>query len=1194
MGLARSPRTVRVIFAFILASVLSFAPSTFAGSIVGWGTVAFDSGDLASKDFVAITGGFGHYLALKSDGSIVGWGAGQYGQATPPEGDDFVAIAAGRSHSLALRSDGSVVGWGSNTYPYGFGGSAECGQAAPPEGNDFVAIAAGGLHSLALKSDGSIVGWGAGTEDLGRDPDYGQATPPEGDDFVAVAAGGLHSLALKSDGSIVGWGGNDYGQATPPEGNDFVAVAAGEYHSLALKSDGSIVGWGSNDHGKATPPDGNDFVAVAAGGSHSLALKSDGSIVGWGDNWFCGQATPPEGNDFVAIAAGSWHSVALKSDGSLARWGAAPGWPARDNMPPAGSLPAGSDFVAVASAVDHCLALKSDGSIFAWGWDRAPDGNDYVAIAVGGERLFGVWDSHPSVAGHSFALKGDGSLVVWGDWEGIDPPAGNDFTAIAAGGAGDCLALRSDGSLVGGGAPEGNDFVAIATGPRLYGHSLALKSDGSIVGWGSNNYGEATAPEGDDYVAIAAGGTLIVDNQAMPTVPSSYSAYSLALRRDGSIVGWGDNSAGWATPPDGNDFVAIAGGPGDPLALRSDGSIVSWGDGHATPPEGNDFVAIAVGTTCSLAIREPRKFSGGSGTADDPYQIATAADLIALGETPDDYDKHFILTADIDLDPNLPGRRVFDRAVIAPDVNNATGGFQGTPFTGVFDGGGHTVSHMTMTGASRLGLFGQLGVGAAVRDLATLDVDMMGSGEDIGALAGWCNGPAHVIRCVATGEVAGNSGVGGLVGRNEGTLSHCFSAGLVGGNYSVGGLVGYNNQPVVHCYSTTAVTGERIAGGLVAYNMGSVIQCYSVGEVRGSEQVGGLVGLNREGSVISSLWDMQTSGQTWSAGGTGLTTVDMQAVQTYLDAGWDFLDSTDDGVSQVWQMPEGGGYPALATINGYTPPVLKGRGTLENPYIISDALELGAMVHYNPYAHYQLTASIDLSNLRSRAAVIPWFEGTFNGNGRTISQLTLTGESYLGLFGQLGWKAEVRNLGVTDVSITALGGYVGSLAGYNLGSISTSYSTGTVGGSENVGGLVGKGYGEIARSYSTCMVAANENAGGLVGANLGSVTECYSAGAVVGSEHTIGGLVGRSTEVVWFNVASGSARDCFWDIETSGQLETAGGGIGLTTAEMQTASTFLEAGWDFVDETENGTDDIWWILEGQDYPRLWWELIPEN
>jgi len=67
-----------------------------------------------------------------------------------------------------------------------------------------------------------------------------------------------------------------------------------------------------------------------------------------------------------------------------------------------------------------------------------------------------------------------------------------------------------------------------------------------------------------------------------------------------------------------------------------------------------------------------------------------------------------------------------------------------------------------------------------------------------------------------------------------------------------------------------------------------------------------------------------------------------------------------------------------------------------------------------------------------------------------------------------------------------------------------------------------------------------------------------------------------------------SVTGSFWDIEASGQL-TSYSGAGLTTTEMQTASTFLDAGWDFIDETENGADDIWWILEGQDYPRLWWE-----
>ncbi|MCX5644874.1 MAG: hypothetical protein NTZ17_09335 [Phycisphaerae bacterium] len=117
-----------------------------------------------------------------------------------------------------------------------------------------------------------------------------------------------------------------------------------------------------------------------------------------------------------------------------------------------------------------------------------------------------------------------------------------------------------------------------------------------------------------------------------------------------------------------------------------------------------------------LAIVSPAtaKYSGGSGTAQDPYQIATAADLIALGETPADYDKQFLLTADIDLDPKLPGRKVFDKAVIAPDADAAKGGFQGTAFTGVFDGKAHTVSHLTITGKDHLGLawlFGRWGRG---------------------------------------------------------------------------------------------------------------------------------------------------------------------------------------------------------------------------------------------------------------------------------------------------------------------------------------------------------------------------------------------------------------------------------------------------------------------------------------------------
>jgi hypothetical protein len=81
----------------------------------------------------------------------------------------------------------------------------------------------------------------------------------------------------------------------------------------------------------------------------------------------------------------------------------------------------------------------------------------------------------------------------------------------------------------------------------------------------------------------------------------------------------------------------------------------------------------------------------------------------------------------------------------------------------------------------------------------------------------------------------------------------------------------------------------------------------------------------------------------------------------------------------------------------------------------------------------------------------------------------------------------------------------------------------------------------------------------------------------------VGGLVG-------FN-DSGTAVDCFWDKNTSGQ-ETSACGTGKTTVDMKTLSTFTSAGWDFTNETVNGTNDYWRMcVNAIDYPRLNWESI---
>jgi hypothetical protein len=638
---------------------------------------------------------------------------------------------------------------------------------------------------------------------------------------------------------------------------------------------------------------------------------------------------------------------------------------------------------------------------------------------------------------------------------------------------------------------------------------------------------------------------------------------------------------------------------------------------------------------------------------DDPYRIAAAADLILLGDSPEDYDRHFILTADIDLDPNLPGRKVFDKAVIAPDTDQAKEYFQGTPFTGVFDGKGRSVSHLTIVGGSYLGLFGQWGWSDAVgevRNLGVVDAKITGSGHCVGGLVG-DNYWGTVGQCYSSGAVSGGgNNVGGLVGSNwQGAMTDCYSTGVVTGKNDVGGLVGENWGPVTHCYSTGAVKGGSYAGGLVGSNGGRVTRCYSMSLVSGGSSVGGLVGENgvdsgtdgpsgsvvesystgavsgdgdvgglvghstkgyMGGSVTISFWDTQTSGQATSAGGTGKTTAQMQDPNTFMAAGWDFVGQPD-GLHDIWAKPEGGGYPVLywqlptgfglAHFSG-------GGGEPNNPYLISKAEELNG-IRDNPRlmkCHFRLVADLDMtgSHFYSIGSRDYPYGGVFDGNGHAISHLTITGWGDLGLFGQLASG---------DVNIVGSGGYVGGLVGYNEeGNVTQCYSTGTFSGHSYVGGLVGSNAGysaHVTGCYSTGAVSGTGygSVGGLVGSNLAVVTRCYSTGAVGGKGY-IGGLVGDNRGTVTHCYSTGTVSGtefvggllggwsvhnvtaCFWDIQTSSQTKSAGG-TGKTTAEMQTAKTFLDAGWDFVGETKNGTEDLWWILEGKDYPRLWWELF---
>ena len=541
---------------------------------------------------------------------------------------------------------------------------------------------------------------------------------------------------------------------------------------------------------------------------------------------------------------------------------------------------------------------------------------------------------------------------------------------------------------------------------------------------------------------------------------------------------------------------------------------------------------------CFTIIPTYAKYSGGSGEPGDPYLIATAEDLMLLGETPEDYNKHFLLTVDIDMDPNLPGRKVFDRAVIAPDISDALDSwgnnwFNGTPFGGVFDGDNHIISHLTVTGVSYLGLFGQLDSGANIFNLGLEAVSVSEARNFVGALVGhnrgsiascYCNGlvegntitgslvgenEGNITSSYSTGLVKGFNDTGGLVGTNGGNITLSCSASLATGNYYVGGLVGENEGSITLSYSHGLVTGYSNAGGLVGNNKGTITLSYSTGLVTGNSIAGGLVGKSDGGNITSSFWDTEAAGLSGSDGGTGLTTSQMQDINTFLDAGWDFVGERSNGTGDFWQI-EAFAYPALAIFSGTAPPAPQGSGLSEDPYLVSNVSELYS-IWYRPTAHYRLETNIDLSGITWNMAMIPWLNGRFDGNDHVISHLSIQGKNYLGLFGHLGSSAKVTNLGLEAVSVSGTSNYVGGLVGENEGSITSSYSTGSVDGGNRVGGLVGVNMGGIIDCYTTGNVNGHDDVGGLAGSNSGSIEECFGTAVVWSSgwdPWNTGGLVG--------------------------------------------------------------------------------------
>ena len=353
------------------------------------GTVIITAKIMDPAGVQMVVTGSNYTVVLKTDGTLWAWGYNYYGQLgdgtngsgtnknTPVQvgtANDWISVTAGDHHTLAIKTDGTLWAWGANSNGQ-LGDGTNADKNTPVQvgtANDWASVSADGYHTIAIKTDGTLWAWGYN--------DYGQLgdgtngsgtnknTPVQigtDNDWSSVSAGNLFTSAIKTDGTLWAWGANSNGQLgdgtngsgtnknTPVQvgtANDWASVSAGNIFTSAIKTDGTLWAWGANSNGqlgdgtngsstnKNTPVQvgtANDWSSVSAGGFHTIAVKTDGTLWAWGanSNGQLGDGTNGSGtnkntpvqvgtaNDWASVSVGGNHTIAVKTDGTLWAWG---------------------------------------------------------------------------------------------------------------------------------------------------------------------------------------------------------------------------------------------------------------------------------------------------------------------------------------------------------------------------------------------------------------------------------------------------------------------------------------------------------------------------------------------------------------------------------------------------------------------------------------------------------------------------------------------------------------------------------------------------------------------------------------------------------------------------------------------------------------------------------------------------------
>ena len=565
------------------------------------------------------------------------------------------------------------------------------------------------------------------------------------------------------------------------------------------------------------------------------------------------------------------------------------------------------------------------------------------------------------------------------------------------------------------------------------------------------------------------------------------------------------------------------------------------------------------------------QFAGGSGTQDDPWQVATAEHLNNLRNYIgwDHHDKHFIQTADIDLGvpPWNQGEGWEPIGSNIPDDN-----WTSNLFRAMYNGNGHVISglYINRPNDNYQGLFVCLD-GADIQNLELQDINVTGN-KWVGGLAATIRN--SVIRnCHVSGEVIGMEsliglmmGTGSFFTDADGELTDCSSSGTVSGGSCVGGLVGtIRYVRVSNCHSSATVSGKFIIGGFAGYADG-IENCHSTGDVTGYSNVGGLVG---QGTQIYHCRSSATVNGYSSVGGLV-------------------------GSGEIIEHCQSSGY-----VQGYS--------------CVGGLLGYGGKIR-----HCSSSTTVEGNDAVGGLAGVAFEYVDYSHSTGDVS-----GGDYMG--GLVGINHEYIRYCYSTGNVSG-SQFVGGLVGINFCNCSTSnpnirysHSTGDVSGNICVGGLVGRNEKIMFNCYSSGEVVGVEKVGGLVGENLDLVQNCYSSGNVNGHE-SVGGLVGNNensivkdsyslgsvTGVADFGglvgkTTNGSVINSYWNLDSSGQ-NSSSGGEGRFTHQMvfpHSDDTYVGWDWDYWGQDadysqNNGYPYLKEIWEGQVENQDLVSPIPEN